>query len=222
MPIPQQVVVIGAGGHGREVHTYIEDIARNGWNGQMLGFLDDGVPAGPFRNSKILGRMDGLRDSPAERFENLFYITAMGDNGVRRRVVEALISHYGERLRPWTLVHPRAYIGSNVELGQDVCVAPDAILTCRVKVGSHCIVNVKASISHDCEIGAFSNINPGATICGNVSIGEGCFIGAGATIIDKKTVGEGCIIGAGAVVVRDIPAHCTAVGVPARVIRRHR
>jgi acetyltransferase-like isoleucine patch superfamily enzyme len=46
---------------------------------------------------------------------------------------------------------------------------------------------------------------------------RGCYIGAGAIILHGITIGEEAIIGAGAVVTRDVPAHCTAVGVPARV-----
>jgi len=52
-------------------------------------------------------------------------------------------------------------------------------------------------------------------------IGEGCYIGMGANVIQGITIGPWSIIGAGAVVIRDIPPHVTAVGVPARVIKVH-
>jgi acetyltransferase-like isoleucine patch superfamily enzyme len=54
-----------------------------------------------------------------------------------------------------------------------------------------------------------------------VRIGAGCYIGAGATIIDRVTIGEWSTVGAGAVVVGDLPPFVTAVGVPAKVIKRH-
>ena len=44
-------------------------------------------------------------------------------------------------------------------------------------------------------------------------------IGANVTIIGGVTIGDGAVVGAGAVVIRDIPPHSLAVGVPARVIR---
>ena len=53
-------------------------------------------------------------------------------------------------------------------------------------------------------------------------INNGCDIGTKATIIPGITIGEWSIIGAGAVVVRDIPPHCTAVGVPAKPIKFHK
>lgn len=45
-------------------------------------------------------------------------------------------------------------------------------------------------------------------------------IGAGAVILGHITIGNDVSIGANAVVNRDIPDHCMAVGVPARIIRK--
>jgi len=51
------------------------------------------------------------------------------------------------------------------------------------------------------------------------TIGDNVFIGAGARILGDIVVGDNAKIGANAVVLHDIPAHATAVGVPARVIK---
>lgn len=55
-----------------------------------------------------------------------------------------------------------------------------------------------------------------------VTIGRRVWVGANVTIIGGVTIGDGAVIGAGAVVIRDVPAHTLAVGVPARVVRRLR
>ena len=55
------------------------------------------------------------------------------------------------------------------------------------------------------------------TITGGVIIGGHVDVGAGATILGPVTIGDHARIGANAVVTTDIPAHATAVGVPARV-----
>jgi serine O-acetyltransferase len=52
------------------------------------------------------------------------------------------------------------------------------------------------------------------------TIGDRVDIGCGACILGAVTVGDDCKIGANAVVVDDIPAGSTAVGIPARVVRR--
>jgi serine O-acetyltransferase len=51
-------------------------------------------------------------------------------------------------------------------------------------------------------------------------LGDGVFIGAGAKIIGSVCIGDDVRVGANAVVVDDVPAHCTVVGVPARIVRR--
>jgi serine O-acetyltransferase len=52
------------------------------------------------------------------------------------------------------------------------------------------------------------------------TIGDGVIIGAGAKVLGNITVGDEAKIGANSVVIKDVPAGCTAVGVPARVARR--
>lgn len=217
MPSPK-VIVIGAGGHAREVHAYLADLIRAGWDGELLGFLDDGLPPGMHNGLRVLGGLDSF---PQVARGNCGYITAVGDNATRRRLVERIESLTGGSVRPWTLIHPLAHRGSNVQAGEGTCMAPGSLGTVNVTIGRHSILNVKASVSHDCTLGDFVNINPAATICGNVRIGEGAYIGAGVVVKEKISIGAWSIIGAGAVVVRDIPPHVTAVGVPARVIKRH-
>ena len=49
---------------------------------------------------------------------------------------------------------------------------------------------------------------------------EGVMVGSGAKILGPLTIGAGAKIASGAVVLSSVPAGCTAVGVPARVVRR--
>lgn len=220
---PQNILIIGAGGHGSELYSYIRDLAAQGERIRLVGFVDEHKTRGPWGTTEILGDFNDLRVFLSLRPDSIFrYITAVGDNQVRQRFVRKVESLGVCNLVAWTLRHPQAIMGHDVEIGEGTCLAPGSIITTRVRIGKHCILNVNASISHDCVIGDFVNINPAATICGNVEIGEGCYIGAGATVIDKVKIGAWTVVGAGAVVVEDLPAHVTAVGVPARVIKEKR
>lgn len=216
-----RLAVLGAGGHATEIRGYVLELIRRGWDGELLGFLDDAIEPGVHRNLQVLGPIDALVGRGPEVFESLFYLTAFGSNALRRKVVERIGTFYAGRIAPWTLVHPEASIGEDVAIGEGTCVAPGAIITSRVRIGRHAILNVKASVSHDCLVGDYVNLNPGATVCGKVKIGDGAYIGAGATLIDGVSVGRNAVIGAGAVVLHDIPADVTAVGVPARIVKRH-
>jgi sugar O-acyltransferase (sialic acid O-acetyltransferase NeuD family) len=211
-PSTPGVYVLGAGGHGRELFSYFKDLRRAGWRGELRGYLDDGVPAGRHGQIDVLGPIDTFFDLEG------FYITAFGSNILRREIADRIKTRYRDALRPWTLIHPRAYIGADVEIGEGTCVAPGAILTAGVAIGRHCIVNVNASVSHDCKIGDFVNVNPGAVVCGTVTIAEGAYIGAGAVLKERVSIGAWSVVGAGAVVVRDVPPELTVVGVPAGAI----
>jgi sugar O-acyltransferase (sialic acid O-acetyltransferase NeuD family) len=218
----QNIVIIGAGGHGSELGSYIQDIKAECKPVELVGFIDENRSPGAWGDAKILGGFKEL-EAMLERGDSsaLHYITAVGDNRIRSELVKKIEGIKAGRLSAWTLIHPHSTAGRSVEIGEGTCLAPGSIITTRVHVGRHCILNVNASISHDCQVEDFCNINPGAVIAGNVRLGTGCYIGAGATVINKVSIGDWAIIGAGAVVINDIPPGATAVGVPAKVIKQN-
>jgi len=217
----RRVVVLGAGGHAKELLSYFNDLRASGCPIEVVGLLDDNQAVGQFVGGVgVAGKITEVVRVASE-LRGRHFITAFGDNAVRKRCVQKLVELTGSRLVACQLAHPTAVIGQSVAIGEGTCLAPGCVITTRVSVGKHCILNVRSSVSHDSEIGDFVNINPAATVCGMVKIGEGAYIGASATIIDHVSVGEWSVIGAGAVVIEDIPPNVTAVGVPARIIRHH-
>jgi acetyltransferase EpsM len=214
-----KVAVIGAGGHGSEVQAYLKDLLCQGWQGILLGFADDCVPLGRHRNLDVIGSVETVC-AQAGNTEGLHYFTALGSNLARRALVER-VEQLAAGLPAFTLIHPTAYLGEDIQIGEGTLLAPYVVITARVKIGRHCILNVKASVSHDSAVGDFVNLNPGVTVCGNCNIGDSAYIGAGATVMNGISVGAGAIVGGGAMVTRDIPPFTTAVGVPARVIKHH-
>lgn len=78
-------------------------------------------------------------------------------------------------------------------------------------------IGVNVTIMHGVTLGAREmdfNFNSNA----RPIIGNNVFIGAGAKIIGAVTIGDYAKIGANAVVIKDIPQHALAVGVPAKII----
>jgi sugar O-acyltransferase (sialic acid O-acetyltransferase NeuD family) len=219
VPPPVRLLILGAGYHAAEVRVYIQDLASQGSSVEVVGFLDDARPAGVHGRFHVLGKIEDLAAGKLADFSATHFITAVGSNRLRQRMVERVTAICGSALPAWTLRHPSSWTGEDVEIGDGTCLAPAALATTRVRIGRHCILNVKASLSHDVVVGDYGNINPGATVCGNVTIGEGAYIGAGAVIKDKVSIGAWSVIGAGAAVVADVPANVTAVGVPARIVK---
>jgi serine O-acetyltransferase len=77
------------------------------------------------------------------------------------------------------------------------------------------------------RIGANAYINQQVTVgyridsVGHPIIGDNVRIGAGAKVLGGVMVGNNVTVGANAVVVKDVPANCVVVGVPARIVRRN-
>lgn len=84
-------------------------------------------------------------------------------------------------------------------------------------------------IGETAEIGDDVTLYQGVTLGGtgkdsgkrHPTIGNGVMIGAGAKVLGPFKVGDNSNIAAGAVVLEEIPPDCTAVGVPARVVKRN-
>jgi len=117
------------------------------------------------------------------------------------------------KLRPGTQIAEDVHIGSFAEL-------------VRSKVGRGSAVP-HVSYLGDTDLGEDANIGAG-TITANFDgtkknrtvIGDGAFVGVDTMLVAPVKLGKGARTGAGSVVTKDVPDGATAVGVPARVIRK--
>ncbi len=205
---PRRLVVIGAGGHGREVYDTARAAVAAGDDLEVMGFADDGVvDLGLLERlgACLLGTVDEV---PA----GVGHVIGIGSPEIRRRIAERLVG----RSPAWVVVHPTASFGLDVELAPGCVLMAGSRVTTNVRLGPHSYVNVNAVVSHDCRVGAYVSVSPGALVNGAVTLEDGCFIGTGAVILPGRTVGAGAMVGAGAVVTRDVPAGAVVKGNPAR------
>jgi bifunctional UDP-N-acetylglucosamine pyrophosphorylase/glucosamine-1-phosphate N-acetyltransferase len=120
---------------------------------------------------------------------------------------------------------PFAKLRPGTEIGDDVHIGSFAELV-RTKVGRGTRVP-HVSYLGDTDLGEDANIGAG-TITANYDgvnknptvIGDGSFVGVDTMLVAPVKLGKGSRTGAGSVVTKDVPDGATAVGVPARVIRR--
>jgi sugar O-acyltransferase (sialic acid O-acetyltransferase NeuD family) len=212
------LVIVGAGGFGREVHDIVEAI-NDAAPGSVrlfdfLGFIDNHVDRLELISDRgpLLGGDAALAELPPDTR----YVIAIGDGRVRRAIDQRAT---GLGLSAATLVHPAATMGRHrIDLGPGSIICSHVSLTTDIRLGRHVHVNLNATIGHDVVVGAYVTINPGATISGAVSLEDEVTIGTGAAVIQGMTVGAGSMIGAGAAVVRDIPPGVTAIGIPAKAV----
>jgi sugar O-acyltransferase (sialic acid O-acetyltransferase NeuD family) len=208
------------------VDTMLNDIcdvihAHGGKVAAVFQNMPEGeVKRGPTiaRRVEMLGYPVDLHDSLDKFSIEKGYKYVQGLNSVQKyKMVEALQAEHDIEFE--SLVHPEAYVGSNVTLGEGVFVNARAVIAPNAHLDDFCSVNRLAVVGHDAYVGKYTRLGPSVALAGSVTIGSHCSICISSTIIDYVEVGDWTVIGAGAVVSKDIPAGKVAVGAPARVIK---
>ena len=218
------LVLVGAGGHARELIAQVEainhcasagDAVRAPWT--LLGLLVDDAFRGtdPVDGYAQLGAPDWLASHA-----DVWVSVAVGDPAQRlslaRRAAAAGAAGFA------TLVHPRAWVAPRATLGAGCQVMAGALVNAHAQFGEHVILNLGSSVSHDCVLGSGVTLGPGARLAGGVTIGDATAVGMGALVLPGVAVGCNATIGAGAVVTRAVPDGATVVGNPARALERKR
>lgn len=105
-------------------------------------------------------------------------------------------------------IHPAARIGRGVLMDHATSIV----------IGETAVVEDDVSMLHEVTLGGTGKEHGDR----HPKVRRGVTIGAGAKILGNVEIGEGSLIGGGSVVLDPIPPHCTAVGVPARVVHYHK
>lgn len=211
----KDIAIFGAGGFGREVLTIINAINQIEPTYNVIGFFDDGLPVGKDVNGyPVLGGKEELNKWKL----SLCLVIAVGNPIVKAKIVNGLCN---DNLSFPTLIHPSVIIGDldYVDIGKGCIICAGCVITTNIQIRDFVILNLGCTVGHDTVIGEHSSFMPSVNISGEVDIAERVYVGTGAKIINQLSIGENTIVGAGAVVVKSLPANCTAVGVPANVIK---
>lgn len=204
-----KLVVIGAGGHSK----VIQDIVIASGRYSIYAILDDAISKTMVKEKVIYSNVNYIEELD---LKNYFFVVAIGDNQVRKKLVEKL-SISNERYA--TIIHPSAVISKSSKLGAGTVIMPNATINADSVIGSHSIINTHAVVEHDNVLNEFVHISPGSVLSGGVTVNKETHLGSGSIVIPGKEIGARSVIGAGAVVTKDIPDEVTAVGVPAKVIK---
>jgi sugar O-acyltransferase (sialic acid O-acetyltransferase NeuD family) len=208
----KDIIVVGAGGFGRELAEYVLDVAARQSEIRLKGFLDDD-PKKKAEMGRVLG-VEVINDPPAYAIqENDRFLISIGDPELRKLLSGRLAERGGKF---FTLIHPTAHVASTAILGAGCIIGPFANVGSNAQLGEHVLLNLYAAAGHDTQIGSCSVFSPYGIANGGSVIGERVFFGTHAVVTPNKKVGRQSRIAAGAVVYRDVPELSLATGNPAK------
>jgi sugar O-acyltransferase (sialic acid O-acetyltransferase NeuD family) len=206
----KRLIIVGAGGLGREVETLARIDPAHGSAWSLGGFLDTrpGVLDGFATELRVLGdpsSFDPGRDD--------VFVVAIGDTRFKRKVIAPL------RLKGAGFVS----LVSNVRLSPRVrhgatVFADGAMVAVDVAIGDYAFVGSQAILGHDVVVGDFAHLGARCFIAGGARIGNGATIHPMASIAKDVRIGDDATVGLGAVVFHDVAPGATVVGNPARRI----
>lgn len=211
----KDLLIIGAGGFGREVAWLVDRINAKNPEWKLLGFIDDNpeMNGKELNGYKVLGTTEDMKNYP-----DAYAVCAVGSSKVRKIIVNKVKAADPKR-KFAVLIDPSVRMSDYVEIGDGTIICAQTIITVNIKIGENVIMNLNCTVGHDAVIGDFVTMYPDANVSGITTVGECTELGTGMQVIQGVSIGSGSIVGAGAVVIRDIPDKCTAVGNPAKPIK---
>ena len=205
-----KLIVVGAGGCGRDVMHWASDCAAAGAPWQPYGFIDDNPNAfqGLKQSLPLLGSIGDWCPKEEQRF-----VVAIADPASRRRVVASLTAR-GAIFSG--LVHPTARVVSTATLGEGVILSPYVVVSDNAKVGDFVFVNLHSALGHDSITEEYCTICSFCDITGGVKLEQGVYVGSRVTITPQTIIGEEAFLCAGSVVLQRVLPRSKVLGNPAK------
>lgn len=207
-----EFVIIGAGGLGREIHSWTSTCEKFNKNNVCIGFIDEDKTKLDNFNYELL-IIDGLIDNNLKNYSNV--LIAINNSKIKQEVYKKVDNSITKIIG---FIHNSVILGLNVSFQPCLTVLPNSLISCDVVLGKGVFINNGTQIGHDVVIGDFVNIMANVDIGGDCKIGNNVMIGTGATILPGLVIPNNTTIGAGSVIFRSIKEPGTYVGNPAKKI----
>ncbi len=176
------LIILGAGGFGREVAWIVERINKISPTWKLLGFMDDeeSIQGKEINKHKVIGKIDFVKNYP-----NAYYVCAIGASKTREQVV-GKVKEINSDIKFATIIDPSVEMSDFVSIGEGTIICPHSIITVNIEIGSYVIINIDCTIGHDAILSDFVTLYPSVNVSGNTKIGHAVELGTGTQIIQKR------------------------------------
>lgn len=206
------LIIIGAGNVGGFLAYNLIEFPYN-----IIGFLDDD----PEKHGKVLygypvlGGVDDISEYITEGFLNV--IVGIANPKVKMAIVEKC---KGLPILFPTIIMENVWLSERVSAGKGVVLYPGVSVNFETTIEDFVILNMNCAIGHNCHISKYSTLAPSVSLAGFTYLENCVDMGINSATLQNVRIGNSSVIGGMAMVIDDIPSNCTAVGVPARVIKQ--
>lgn len=209
----QKVYLVGAGGFGREVESWISISSKFKESYKLIGYIDDRTDAlnGYPSEYKVLGSIDDFIFSSGDSV-----LIAIADPGIKTKIVNRLMN----RVQIISFISDDVIIGKFNKIGEGSIISPNVVLSTNVEVGRFVTLNLAVKIGHDAVISDYSSLMADINIGGGARIGHHVYVGSQVTVFQNIKIGENSKISAGSVIYQSVIKNSLMAGNPAKDISR--
>lgn len=188
----KKIVIIGAGGLGREVLDLIQSINVSEPQLSILGFADDALPKGFLINGhQIMGTLAECMLLP-----NVNFVIAIGNPSIRKQIFEQLQNH---NQRVLNLIHTTAQISAYavIEPNAGVLILGHSFIGPNSKIGINSLVHTHSIIGHDTIVGNHSVVMQSCVLNGQITLEQAVLIGPSSVLNGKHLIKKSSVLAAG-------------------------
>lgn len=208
----KDLIIVGAGGFGREMLMTINEInlVSPTWN--VLGFIDDKLDAldDIECDKNVIGSVTNWNIKGDEE-----YVIAIARIYNKMKVVREL-REMGAKFA--TIIHPTVRLDKTSQIGEGVVLAARADITTNCKIGDFVFCNVATQVGHDAVIGNYCTLFPNCSVSGGTILGEGVTMGTSSSTYPGIKIGDYATVGMNSAVIRNVKPNTTVMGVPAKKV----
>jgi sugar O-acyltransferase (sialic acid O-acetyltransferase NeuD family) len=206
----KNLIIIGAGGFGREVYNlaiHCNDVNPNFY---IKGFLDDNVHAlNEFEGYPPI--ISNVKDYVIENDD--VFVCAIGNVELKKRLCTYILEKDGVFV---TLIHPSSRVNLNAKIGIGVLIFMNSNINNDCVIDDFVTIQGYVGLGHDTIVKKWTHINTFTFTGGGVVVGEEVLLNTRSTILPKVKICDKAIVGACSLVIRNIKEPTTFFGIPAK------
>lgn len=198
----KKLVIVGAGETGNLAHYYFDNDSEYEVVAFSVekAFIDNpeyqGLPLVPFEELETI--------YPPKDYE-AFVASGSADLSKLRTRLYNKCKDKGYRMASYISSH--AFIGKNVEIGDNCFLLEDNTIQPFVRIGNNVTLWSGNHIGHQSRVGDHCFITSHVVISGYVTIGRNCFIGVNTSIANNLEIGDYCLIGLGSIIPKSLESY---------------